>query len=147
MNPLGTSPATPFEVEVFFDGDCPLCRREIAFLRKRDRQGRIQFTDIAEPGFDPESVGRTRRELMARIHGRLPDGTWIEGVEVFRRLYTAVGLKPLVAVSRLPGVSHAAEAAYELFARHRLTLTGRRGVVCDGQSCALHGGRQVGERV
>lgn len=143
MNPLGASPATTFDVEVFFDGECPLCRREIAFLRRRDRAGRIQFTDIAAPGFDPESVGRTRLELMARIHGRLPDGTWIEGVEVLRRLYAAAGLRPLVALSRLPGIAHAAEAAYELFARHRLTLTGRRGAVCDGHSCAVHGGRQV----
>ena len=30
--------------------------------------------------------------LMDRIHARLPDGTIIDGVEVFRRLYAAVGL-------------------------------------------------------
>ena len=32
---------------------------------------------------------------------RLPDGTWVEGVEVFRRLYAAVGFTRLAAVSRL----------------------------------------------
>ncbi|MCA9152358.1 MAG: DUF393 domain-containing protein, partial [Planctomycetales bacterium] len=36
-------------VEVFYDGDCPLCKREIGFLQRRDRQGRIRFTDIANP--------------------------------------------------------------------------------------------------
>jgi predicted DCC family thiol-disulfide oxidoreductase YuxK len=121
-----------WSVEVFFDGECPLCRREIAALRRLDRgRGRIRCEDIAAPGFDAAALGRTRAELMARIHARLPDGTWVEGVEVFRRLYAAVGLGRLVALSRLPGLSHALDAAYRLFARHRLRLTGR----CD-DACA-----------
>ncbi len=121
------------QLQVYFDGDCPLCRREIALLRRLDRRGRIAFEDIAAPGFDPAPLGRTRDELMASIHGRLPDGTWVEGVEVFRRLYAAVGLGPVVALSRLPGVSSALDVAYRLFARNRLRLTGRR---CDDAACA-----------
>ncbi len=121
-------------VQVFFDGDCPLCRREIGLLRWLDRRGRIAFEDIAAPGFDPAPLGRTREELMASIHGRLPDGTWIDGVEVFRRLYAAVGFGPLVALTRLPGLSHGLDVAYGLFARNRLRLTGRR---CDDEACAL----------
>lgn len=123
-----------YEVQVFFDGDCPLCRREIDLLRWLDRRGRIDFVDIAAPAFDPAPLGRSRDELMASIHGRLPDGAWLEGVEVFRRLYAAVGLGPLVALSRLPGVSRALDAAYRLFARNRLRLTGRG---CEGGACAL----------
>jgi predicted DCC family thiol-disulfide oxidoreductase YuxK len=75
-----------FEVEVFFDGACPLCSREIAALRRLDRRHRIRFTDITAPGFDAPSLGRSMDDLMGRIHGRLADGTLIEGVEVFRRL-------------------------------------------------------------
>ncbi len=122
------------DIQVFFDGDCPLCRREIGLLRWLDRRGRIAFEDIAAPGFEPGPLGRTQEELMASIHGRLPDGTWIDGVEVFRRLYAAVGLGPLVALSRLPGVSGGLDLAYRLFARNRLRLTGRR---CDDEGCAL----------
>ena len=114
------------QVEVFFDGECPICLREIEMLRRKDRgRGRIRFTDIASPSFDPSPLGKDRAQLMDRIHGRLPDGTWIEGVEVFRRLYAAVGFGPLVAISRLPGIAQAADAAYALFAKNRLRLTGR----------------------
>lgn len=109
-------------VEVFYDGDCPLCMREIAMLRRRDRAAKIQFTDIAAPGFQTE---RSYDELMARIHGRLPDGTWIDGVEVFRQLYAAIGFRKAVAVSRVPGISHVLRAVYWLFAKNRLRLTGR----------------------
>lgn len=121
-------------VEVFFDGACPLCRREVALLRRLDRgRGRIRFTDIDAPGFDPSSVGQTQAELMARIHGRLADGSLVTGVEVFRQLYTAVGFGALVALTRLPGIRHVLDAAYTLFARNRLRLTGR----CTNDSCEV----------
>jgi len=114
-----------WDVEVFFDGECPLCVREIGMLRRLDKKQRILFTDIADKSFDAASIGTDQASLMSRIQGRLADGTWIEGVEVFRRLYTAVGAGPLVAVTRIPGISHAMDAAYTLFAKNRLKLTGR----------------------
>ena len=121
-----------FDIEVFHDGACPLCAREIALLRRLDRRARVRFTDIAEPGFDASSVGIDWEVLMRRIHGRLPDGSLVEGVEVFRRLYTAVGYGALVAVTRWPGVEQLLELAYRLFARHRLRMTGR----CTDEACA-----------
>ena len=117
--------ATDFDVEVFFDGECPLCMREIDMLRRRDRQQRIRFTDIAADAFDAGSVGVNQGALVARIHGRLPDGTIIEGVEVFRRLYAAVGFERTVRFTRLPGVAPILAAAYRAFATRRLWLTGR----------------------
>jgi len=121
---MSDNPAS-FDVEVFFDGQCPLCVREINMLRRLDRAGRIRFTDIADPAFDPASTGRTFEQLMDRIHARLADGTIIEGVEVFRRLYTAVGFGPIVAITRLPGLSWLLDQGYRLFAKNRLKLTGR----------------------
>src|SRR5688572_7223684 len=96
--------------EVFYDGDCPLCRREIAGLLRLDRKHRITFTDIARPDFDATSLGLTHERMMAKIHGRTADGTLVEGVEVFRQLYSALGFAPLVAVTRLPGVRTALDA-------------------------------------
>ena len=119
--------------EVFFDGECPLCVREINMLKKLDRKSKIVFTDISLPGFDARVTGLTHGELMASIRGRMPDGTLVEGVEVFRQLYGAVGLKPLIPLSRLPGIRHGLDAGYKVFARNRLRLTGR----CTEEQCAL----------
>ena len=55
------------EIEMFYDGDCPLCLRETRLLRKLDRRGRIQFTNIADPAFEPTRYGRTMDELMAEM--------------------------------------------------------------------------------
>ncbi len=130
VSPEGNS-VTAFDIEVYYDGACPMCAREIAMLRRLDRAGRIRFVDIAAPGFDAGMVGVSQEALMARIHGRLPDGTLIDGVEVFRRLYTAVGFGPAVALTRLPGVTQLLDAAYAGFARRRVRLGAR----CDAQTC------------
>ena len=53
---------------------------------------------------------------MAEIHARLPDGTWVHGVDVFRFLYTLLGWAPVVWISRLPIVSGMLDCAYRLFA-------------------------------
>ncbi len=117
--------ATGKVVEVFYDGDCPLCMREIRMLTRKDRAGRIQFTNIAAPTFDAEQLGTTYAALMARIQGRLADGTWIDGVEVFRQLYAAIGWTKLVAVTRWPVIRTVLSAGYRLFASNRMRLTGR----------------------
>ena len=128
--------ASPFEIEVFFDGACPLCVREMQMLRRKDRRQRIRFTDIAAPEFDAATIGVPWATLMARIHGRLPNGSLVEGVEVFRRLYAAVGFNSIVAATRLPLVAPLLELSYRLFAKNRLSLTGR----CSDEACPAPGG-------
>jgi predicted DCC family thiol-disulfide oxidoreductase YuxK len=126
------------EITVLFDGECPLCAREVAMLRRLDRgRGRIAFDDIAAPGFDAARHGRRHEELMARIHAVLPDGRLVEGVEVFRRAYTAVGLGWTLAWTAWPGLRPLADAGYRWFARNRLRLTGRSDSACATGRCAL----------
>lgn len=128
---MSESTGTNWQVEVFYDGECPLCLREIKMLRWMDRSHNIRFTDISDPAFRPADYGKTMQQFMDEIQGRLPDGSWIIGVEVFRRLYAAVGLGPLVALTRLPGVSHGLDLGYRVFAKNRLRLTGR----CNAGAC------------
>ena len=131
---MGESTGANWQVEVFYDGECPLCLREIKMLRWMDRKKNIRFTDIADPAFCPADYQKTIQEFMDEIQGRLPDGSWIIGVEVFRRLYASVGLGPLVALTRLPGVSHGLDLGYRIFAKNRLRLTGR----CNAGACEVN---------
>jgi len=133
---------TPFDIEAFYDGHCPLCAHEVRVLRRLDRRQRIRFVDIADEGFDAGSVGVPWEALMDRIHGRLPDGTLVEGVEVFRRLYTAVGFGVLVAPTRLPGIAQLLDLGYRWFAKNRLRLTGR----CADGACELPAGPKKADR-
>jgi predicted DCC family thiol-disulfide oxidoreductase YuxK len=114
-----------YDIEVFFDGGCPLCLREMNLLQRWDRRGKIRFVDISSADFQAAAVGATQEALMAQIHGRLPDGTWLQGVEVLRRLYTAVGFGPLVVLSRWPVIAQVLDWGYAVFARNRHRLAGR----------------------
>ena len=119
-------------IEMFYDGDCPLCMRETRMLGRMDRHKRIRFTNIAAADFDAATVNKTQAELMAEMHGRLPDGSWVTGVEVFRRLYSEVGFDPVLWLTRLPIIRQFLDVGYHCFAKYRLRLTGR----CD-ESCAI----------
>jgi predicted DCC family thiol-disulfide oxidoreductase YuxK len=120
------------EIEVFYDGGCPLCRREVALLRRLDRRGRVRFVDIDAPGFEAAAIDAPG-DLMARIHARGPDGAWVTGVEVFRQIYALLGFGPLVALTRLPGLSPLLDALYAIFARNRVRWLGR----CSAGACAV----------
>ena len=111
------SKQTEMPIELFYDGACPICSREVAFLRQKDVEQRLRFTDIADPGF--VASDRPYEALMARIHARLPDGTYVEGVEVFRHVYAALGYHRCVAISRWPGIRGILDIAYRVFARIR----------------------------
>jgi predicted DCC family thiol-disulfide oxidoreductase YuxK len=130
------------EIRILFDGDCPLCRREIAMLERLDRgRGRVAFSDITLPTFDAAAYGLTARAVHERIHGITAGGRVVEGVEVFRRAYSAVGLGWLLAPTRWPLIRPLAEAAYRVFARYRHRLTGRR-LDCDADRCQSHPSRR-----
>lgn len=128
--PFGTGDQPgDYAIEVFYDGDCPLCKREINVLRLMDRGHRLRMTNIAALDFDPSKYELTMDRFMEEMHGRLPNGQWVTGVEAFRHIYGALGFGWLVKATRLPGVSHLADRAYHVFAKNRLRLTGR----CDNQ--------------
>ena len=122
------------DFEVFYDGDCPLCLKEIRMLQWLDRNNhRIQFTDIAAEGFDAEgTTGLSYEDLMAEIYGRLPSGELVTGMEVFRQLYGAVGLGLLFAPTAWGPLRPMFDSIYSFFARNRLRITGR----CTDETCA-----------
>ena len=98
MDASGPDKIPPFEV--FFDGQCPLCRREIDMIRRMDRRGQLILTDIASDSFEPESVPLD--QLMREIHGRVVGGPYVTGVEVFRQIYQRVGWGAVVGPTRWP---------------------------------------------
>ncbi len=78
---------------LLFDGGCPLCQREVSFLRSRDCRNTITFVDIDSPTYNPELCrGISYREAMGRIYAITAGGEILKGVQVFREAYHLVGL-------------------------------------------------------
>ena len=43
------------EIKLLYDGECPLCLREVNFLQKKDAgRGKVAFVDIAADDYNPE---------------------------------------------------------------------------------------------
>ena len=105
---------------VWFDGACPLCRREIAIMRRLDRRGAIHFVDVA--GNEPESCPIDRAELLARFHAE-EDGVLLSGAAAFAAMWRAIPLlRPLGMAARRPWVLRIFEHAYRKFLRVRPLL-------------------------
>lgn len=117
----------PWEIKLLYDGECPLCLREVNFLQKKDAgRGKVAFVDIAADDYNPEENALIDFETaMGRIHGILPDGTVIKNVEVFRRVYEALGMGWVYAITKLPILGAIANFIYGIWADLRLRLTGR----------------------
>lgn len=118
--------------KLLYDGECPLCRREVEWLKRRDRTGRLAIEDISDPGFHAEAYGLTQEAVMSVMHGILPDGRIVRRVEAICEAYRAVGLGWLVSPLRWPGVRWLADVAYGVFARNRVSLGRLFGRSCDG---------------
>jgi predicted DCC family thiol-disulfide oxidoreductase YuxK len=130
MSQIPTSISTPmatWQIKLLYDGECPLCLREVNFLKQRDAgRGLVNFVDIAADDYTPKLHGGVDYETaMGRIHAVLPDGTIVKNVEVFRRVYTVLGMGWVYAITQIPLVGAIADAIYSVWARWRLRLTGR----------------------
>ncbi len=126
--PLATSSATPtWQIKLLYDGECPLCVKEVNFLRAKDGgRGLVEFVDIAADEYDPAEHGGVDFETaMGRIHAVLADGSVIQNVEVFRRVYEVLGMGWIYAITKVPVIGAIADWLYGIWAAWRLRLTGR----------------------
>ncbi len=110
------------ELLVWYDGACPLCRREIALMRRLDHRRAISFVDVAqENGTCPVD----RAALLARFHAR-ENGVVVSGAEAFAAMWRAIPLlRPLGLAARNRWVLAGLERLYGRFLRIRPMLQER----------------------
>lgn len=110
--------AAPTAVTVWYDSACPLCRREIALMRRLDRRGRIAFIDLDTAATCPTD----RAAMLARLHAR-EDGELRSGAAAFAAMWRQIPLlRPLGLAARHPRVLAMLERAYLRFLRLRPRL-------------------------
>ena len=112
------------QVLVWFDGGCPLCRREIALMRRLDRGQAIRFVDVSS---DETTCPIDRAALLARFHAS-EDGRMLSGAAAFAAMWRAIPLlRPLGLLARNKVVLAGLERAYLRFLRVRPALRKRWG--------------------
>lgn len=104
--------------EVFFDGACPVCRREIAVYQGAAEPA-VQWRDVSAP--DSDFVEELDREaLLARFHVRRADGTIVSGFKAFLAVWRSIPRLAWAAqlLDRQPFLL-LGEGVYRLFLRVR----------------------------
>ncbi|MEN9717672.1 MAG: hypothetical protein RIQ99_550 [Pseudomonadota bacterium] len=104
---------------IWYDGNCPLCRREIALMRRLDRAGRITFANAADSAMP---CPRDRSAMLARFHA-LENGVLLSGAAAFGAMWRAIPLlRPLGLAAQVRVAAGVLEWAYRQFLKVRPAL-------------------------
>jgi len=112
-------------IKVFYDGGCPICRRQAGHWERRDRRRKLRFIDISDPSFSARRHGLDPDRVRQSIHVKTADGRLFRGIDAVRMIWTA--FPPMwgaAALSGLPGIHRLLGAGYRAIARNRHRLGG-----------------------
>ena len=115
------------ELTLYYDGQCPLCVAEVAFLQSRNATGKLAFVDITQPDFAQAGHHISCEAAMAQIHGRTADGQVLVGVTVFAAAYKLAKLPVIAWLLSRRWLMPVLQPAYILFAKHRQAISRRIG--------------------
>gem|GEM_PF-859199 len=123
-------------LKLLYDGECPICKREICFLQKKDSQAKIKFIDISSKEFSAfEHKNIDYNTAMTQIHAIDGQGNLLVGIPAFAALYARSQLLVTSTFLRLPFIKRVLEPLYTLFAKKRLWIKGcLKGVSCTNKT-------------
>ena len=127
-------PATDKAI-VLYDGQCPLCQRSVAVLKRLDWRKRLAFQDARDREHLPESqVPLDPERLLQEMHVLTPDRKRVyAGFRAFRWMAARLPLLwALVPFLYLPGVPWLGQKIYLCVAKNRFKL-----VPCHDGVCTL----------
>jgi predicted DCC family thiol-disulfide oxidoreductase YuxK len=101
---------------LFYDGQCPLCMREVRLLTRIADDG-LKLTDVH--GITDDSDEPSRLARLKNLHLRTGDGEWLTGVDATVRAWSHTRWGFLFRVLRWPLIGPLAEKAYAYWARKR----------------------------
>lgn len=103
---------------VYFDGGCPVCRREIDVYRRMAGED-LAFVDVCERPEAP-APDLDRDAALARFHVRDGRGELVSGARAFLALWRSVPRLSLLArILSVPPLPLLLEGVYRLFLRAR----------------------------
>lgn len=126
------------QLTVFFDGQCPLCSKEISMLKRLDNRKRLHFEDIHAIDFVYRYPYIDVVAADKRLHGQLTNGQIITGLDVTARAWGLVGHHKWLQILRWPVIRWFADLAYLFFARFRHPISRLfGGKSCPDENCKL----------
>lgn len=108
---------------VYYDGACPLCRREIGFYQGRCGADEVCWVDVSCCTDEEVAPGLSKTAALARFHVQAPDGSLSSGGLAFAKLWTALpGFRAVGRIAQLPPLVWVLERGYRSFLKVRPRL-------------------------
>lgn len=109
-------------IRIFYDGSCPMCRREIAFIARQRGAEVFVFEDISAKSGDI-AEGVSCQQAMARMHVQTADGKIVSGARAFLVMWGALPRFRWAAKAlSIPPIPTVLEGGYRLFLKIRPSL-------------------------
>lgn len=127
--------ASGSDLTIFFDGACPLCRREIAHYLAADRGQRLEAVDIATDPRPLAALGVSQADALAALHVQDAAGRMHVGAAAFLAIWDRLPRWRLLArtIRALPGAATLLERAYRAIAPRRARIAA---TLCGDARCA-----------
>lgn len=111
---------------VFYDGACPMCRKEIAWYKRQQGASLIVWEDISQTSGDMVRNDLCKTDALLRLHVRTAEGNLLSGALAFSEIWKNLpNFKLLGKVVGLPLISTLAESLYKIFLKVRPALQRR----------------------
>ncbi|MBH3411417.1 MULTISPECIES: thiol-disulfide oxidoreductase DCC family protein [Pseudomonas] len=127
---------------LYFDGACPLCSREVAFLRRRSTAAKLILIDIDGDNFDPGPLGLTIEQLRSCLHARFANDQWVTGLDATLWSWRAAGVGIWAAPLAWRPLRPVLSVFYRLFCLLRPSLAWlphpKGGQRCKGEESKCH---------
>ena len=78
------------KLTVFYDGECPLCDREISFYKRRKGSEVVNWIDVNSLAKDEIAPCFTKAQALSRLHVQTFDGRIVSGGEAFANVWAAL---------------------------------------------------------
>lgn len=108
---------------IFYDGNCPLCAKEMQLLKRADIYNKIKLEDINNNDFEQRYSYIKRQDAMAFLHGQRDTGEMIYGLDVTFAAWQTVDRHSWLKILQLPILRFGADIGYWLFAKYRKQIT------------------------
>ena len=118
----------PCRLTIFFDGQCPLCAKEMRALKARDHKNLLQLEDIWQDNFEQHHPAINQETANRVLHAVDDSGNLLLGLDVTARAWSMVGINRYNWL-RWQLIKPVADFFYRRFANNRYgiskLLTGR----------------------
>ena len=123
------------KLDLFYDGACHLCYREVKHYHDLDSAKRLNLINIADPSFEPGKYNLDRKSVNKHMHARDQEGVLYKGVDAFIEIWKRIPRYSfLVRPAELKIVKPLLKAGYFVFAEFRPYLPKRS---CENGECNI----------